>query len=692
MLPTPADDSDAEPSGPATELEPRWLRALAFGGAAAVAAFGAVGVVLAVAGVARPVLVFPLGAIAWVLLVFVGRPVLAAPGSTRASAHAVGAAAVAFIAGVALWNAKHASQHVLINRDGGDYTNAAKWIAAHGNLRVVAAAGPFAHQTGLAFGSFGVYPGSDGALSFQFPHLLPAVLAQAHAAGGDRLMFATPALLTAVALLALFVAAWRILRVPWIALAAVVTFAFLLPEVSFSRDTYSELPTQVFLFTAVWILAARDAFRKPRVALGAGLLLGALQMARIDAMAELLGVPLLFALIWATAHPEERRSVARSAGACALGIAPGFVIGLVDVDLRSHQYLHDLRRDVKQLAAAMVGAIVVAIVIVAVTPLIERRRLRMARVVPPVAGAAVAVAGLSAWFVRPRVQHTHGARNALVEGLQMAAHVPVDGTRTYAEHSMVWMGWYLGPVTLLAALAFAGLLVASLLRGRSRRWLSVLALLGPASAIYLWRPNASPDQIWVMRRFLFSALPLLTLLAFGLVAALVRARACRVPRVVRVGIALVLTLAAIAYPLWILRPVRDLSEQRGDVAAVRATCSTVGRPSAIVLLQSPTGLMDQWAPQTLRDWCDVPVAILPKAVRDRRALLTRLATRWAATGTKLWVVADEPATISAVIPTAAVRSTPDVVTPFFLERALVRRPSHYESQHFSLSMAPVPTR
>ena len=119
-----------------------------------------------------------------------------------------------------------------------------------------------------------MYPNASGTLSFQFAHLLPALLAQAHVLGGDRLMFAATPMIGGVALLAFFVAAWRLLRNPFVALAALVSFAFLLPVVSFSRDSYSEIPMQLLVFTALWILTDRVPFLRPRVAFVAGLFLG----------------------------------------------------------------------------------------------------------------------------------------------------------------------------------------------------------------------------------------------------------------------------------------------------------------------------------------------------------------------------------------------------------------------------------
>src|SRR5947208_6034492 len=137
--------------------EPRWLRALAFGAAAAVAAFGAVGLTLAIAGAYRPWLAFLLGAVAWVALLALARPILVAPGSTARSAHGAGGIAVVFVGAIALWHAAHASQHVLINRDGGAYANAGRWIAREGSLRVLPAVGPFAHESGLTFASNAMY-------------------------------------------------------------------------------------------------------------------------------------------------------------------------------------------------------------------------------------------------------------------------------------------------------------------------------------------------------------------------------------------------------------------------------------------------------------------------------------------------------------------------------------------------------
>jgi hypothetical protein len=255
---------------------------------------------------------------------------------------------------------------------------------------------------------------------------------------------------------------------------------------------------------------------------------------------------------------------------------------------------------------------------------------------------------------------------------------------------MVWMSWYLGRVVLAAAIVAAALLLRDLLRGRRLYTLAGVALLGPASAVYLWKPNISTDQIFVTRRFLFCAFPLFTLLAFGLVAALLQWMPKKIPRAVPVAVALFIAGAGIWYPISNLRKVPNITEQRGDLLALREACQTLESKGAVVILENPAGLLHQWAPQPLRGWCDVPVAVMPPELPDREAALTKLASEWKAEGRKLWVVADTPETITAVLPGAAVQETTVVTNPFFLRRTVVHRPGEYSPEQFSLALAPVP--
>ena len=162
----------------AGEAPPGWLRLLALATAAGVLSFGAVGLLLAVNGWYRPALAFPLGAVGWIVLLVLARPVIVTEASASRGAHVYAAIGVVAILAITVWNAAHASQHVLVNRDGGSYANTARWIARDGSLSVKPRVGPFANPPTVGFDSFAVYQMPDGTLQFQFAHLLPVVLAE----------------------------------------------------------------------------------------------------------------------------------------------------------------------------------------------------------------------------------------------------------------------------------------------------------------------------------------------------------------------------------------------------------------------------------------------------------------------------------------------------------------------------------
>ena len=326
--------ADTQPT--AEIAPPPWLRLLALASAAGVLCFGAVGLLLAVNGWYRPALAFPLGTVVWVAVLVLAWPALVPKLAVSREAHVYAAIGVGAILAITAWNATFASQHVLINRDGGSYANSARWIARDGSLTVSPRVGPFAPDTKLKFDQFGVYQMPDGTLQFQFAHLLPAVLAEAYAIGGDAGLFHAAEVLGGIALLAFYLLAWRLFRRPLFALAAMLALAFIIPQISFSRDSYSEIPSQILLFTALWLLVSPRIVPSWRVALTSGLFLGALEAIRIDALVFLIGVPVFLAVAWLRAEDRvARRTLLVSMAAFVGGLVPGMALGLVDLTRHS---------------------------------------------------------------------------------------------------------------------------------------------------------------------------------------------------------------------------------------------------------------------------------------------------------------------------------------------------------------------
>ena len=660
--------------------EPRWLRITAYAAAATVAGFGSSGLALAIVGAYRPVIVGLLGSIATLALIAVAWPALARPTVSSRPQHLWAIGAVVLVIGVTAWNGQHVSHHIQINRDGGSYTNTGRWIADHGSLRVSPRVGAFADRS-FVFAGAAVYEMADGTLEFQFAHLLPALLAEARSVGGDDLMFRAPALLSGVALLAFFVLAWRLIGVPKFALAATIALAFTIPQVSFSRDTVSEIPTQVLVFTALWLLTTRGRLPSMGATAAAGLLLGLTQAVRIDALILLMGFPLLGAIAWLRSNSADRRGIARRAVVFAATLVPGVALGYTDLILRSGHYWTDLSGQTRSLLFAS-GLVALSSVVIMITwPRIRSRVPVRAPMLAAGATVAMLLVGFGAWIVRPHLQTTRNVDVGFVPALQALEGLQLDATRGYYEFSMHWMAWYLGPITVAAAIVGAALLLRAFVLGRRAYALPVIACLAPGTVLYLYNAKAFSDQVWVMRRFLVGAIPLFILLAASLAGAIAKMR-WRGHTVLAVGLA----FAMVAYPVWTVIPVRDMTEQRGFLSPVLDACQTIGDDAAVVMVGSPA--LAQAIPQALRSWCGAEVAVLPS--EPDAITLERLAQEWSADGRDLWVIASRPESIQAVLPTATPTTTPLVVNNHLLEATIARRPDGYTTQGFSLSLARVP--
>ncbi len=687
--------------------DPQWLRALVFGLAALVASLGASGLFLAAIGRYTLALALILGVVGFAALCVAAYPLLAKQGAVTAAANACAVLAVVAILGITVWNVSNASEHVLIIRDGGTYLNAGKWLAGHDTLEVDAFVGPFAKNPAVSVGAPGVAHSSDH-LNFSLEHLVPVLLAEAQGVGGDGFMFALVPILGGVALLAFYALARRVLRHPIAALGAMLCLAFLMPQLSFSRDSMSEIPVQVLLFTGVWLLCDRRVFSRRGAAVAAGFLLGLVQATHIDGLAFLVGLPFVCLVGWWRTDPDQRREVGRSVIACWFGVAAGVALGFLDLSRLGPGYLRSLRSNVDRLVGAGVASMVVAVALAlwlrkrTAAQLQPRRRFERMR--PSAAFFAcevVLIGGFGAWFLRPYLETTHGKANGVVGGLQRRSELAFDPTRQYFEHAVAWASWYIGPITLTLAIIAAALAIRSFIRGELSVPVQVVALiLGPAALLYLWRPSISPIQVWAARRFLPAVFPILILAAFGLLCYVADSDHLGWDELRRLG-ALVLGVAAVAFPLYTILDVSRLTEQRGFPVVLEDVCHSIGRTAAVILPQEPNGSIWLYGPQTIRSFCDVPVGIMYSgdatnlvAHRSKGKLsapvLRRLARDWAAEGRVLYIVATSRQTITKLFPAAAVEMTRPATNPYLLGRSLTERPNEYRSDPFRLAVARVP--
>ena len=687
--------------------DPRWIRVLAFAIAAAVAAFGAVGLLLAVVGWYRRPLALGFGSLVFVGLCVAARPLLPRRGDVSRAAQVGAVVALVAIVGITIWNISNDSQQVLVIRDGGTYLNAGKWVAAHGTLEVKPFVGPFTPKL-LAASSAGMSRQGNH-LDFTLEHMFPALLAEAQGLGGDRLMFATVPLLGGAALLAFYLFARRVLRHPIAALGATLSLGLLMPQVSFSRDSTTEIPMQVLLFTGAWLLCDRRSLRHRGTAFVIGFFLGLLQAIHIDGLACIVGLPFVGLFCWLKTERDDRRRVGWAVAFAGLGATVGASLGFLDLVVRSQLYLRTLRTDLVRLS---VGAVVAIAAAAGLFVLVRRWSRRVADLVPRlqrgqrpaalVAAGVVAVGGFGAWLVRPHLQTVRGAPNIVVKAVQLRTHLPIDPTRRYFEHSVEWASWYLGPITLTLAIAGAAYATHAFVRGTLRTPSQVAGfMLGPPALLYIWKPSITADQIWSTRRFLPAVFPILVIAAFGTLCVLAaRDRLGRTDarRVVAFG----LGALAVVYPMYAIRNVSRMTDQRGYPPVVQAACRIVGTSGAIVVPQEAAPLTWLYDPQTLRSFCNVPVAImlsgqksalstrLPGGKLDPR-LLRALARDWAQQHRTLFIVAGRAQTIRKLFPGATIRVVPGRANPHLLVQTLVSRPDAFQTERLAFAIARVPT-
>jgi hypothetical protein len=587
---------------------PGWLDLLARSAAFAVVSLGLVGLPLALLGQFRraptalgAALVFTALTLLWHRWQRAGeraRPV----GRT---ATAAGVLALGISLGSAAVNGSQHYSHLLVDGDPAVYVVTGAVLARTGELTVPTQnATLYGGNDTVNHAGAGWFPSEDEPTVYpQFFHLLPVLLAVGHWLGGlDLLLLVTP-LLGGASVLAFYCFAARVVAAPW-ALLATGSLAVLLPQLHFSRDAFSEIPSQLLVFAGLSLLwDVTGPVRRtgpPALAGGlvAGLVVGGSAMARIDAFLYL--VPLAAALILLR---TGRTGLAVIAGALVSA-----AVALVDGYLASPVYVASVQTQLLQ-TAVVLAAVGVAALVARARPAWPARLGR--RLAWPVAGLVVVLAAF-AWFVRPAVEVARDIpdrTNATIAALQEAEGLPVDVPRSYDEQTMHWLAWYAGPVTLALGVLGLAWLTARLLRGRDLRLAPFVLLFGLATAVYVWKPGIFPVHYWASRRFLPVTFPGLALLAALVCARLwdagSRSSDVRVRRLAR-PVAGALATAVLAFPLALLPGATLPRSYHGLVPAVEAMCGTL-LPEDVVLLvggaPATTGL-----PQAVQGYCGVAAA------------------------------------------------------------------------------------
>src|SRR6266498_1904576 len=591
------------PAPAAPPLAFRLLESLSLLVPALFAGFSLVAMVLLQFGAFRPVLVLPLGlvgaAVAARGVALTRQEPLAGPGWLD------GAAVLAALAFVA-FNARYSAQNIDVFRDPAIYAITGQWLAHHGSLPIPVHPEVFGPVKGVSFFSQGFDPGSTpGFVHPQFGNLLPGLLAVGGWLGGEHLLLKLNALISGAALLAFYGLVRQYAGRFW-ALAAVGALGVSLPALHFSRNSYSEPVTMLFLVGGLALL--REAQRRGKLtAYGlAGLVLGCAVLARVDGFFFLLAVPVFAATVLAAAPPERRLEAARQVGVFVVAVAVPATVAMANLVKLSPDYLHNLGSELGMIAKAALAVTALGAAAVAIawrTTLLHRIAAAVARWLPAAGALAIvlleAVAATRPLWYAGRTPGATESQTHYITFLQKANHLPLDGTRSYAEQTMQWFWWYYGPVTLALGVLGVALGARWLLKRGDLRLVAPLAMFLPAALLYVTIPSIVPDQVWAMRRYLPVVIPGL-LLAAALVLSLIarRSRAALVT-------ALLLACVMVLFPAYVSARVAGVRDGVPQLVEAENLCNNLPSDAALLL----TGSLANSYQQTARSYCDgVPVA------------------------------------------------------------------------------------
>jgi hypothetical protein len=351
------------------------------------------------------------------------------------------------------------------------------------------------------------------------------------------------------------------------------------------------------------------------------------------------------------ASPGQRRKARLLTWAIAVVTTAAVgTIGWVDLTRHTGGYADDLSADLTRLRHALAASVVVSVIGLLVwvfVPALRRVARRIQRPSAWIAAALVVLAILGLWLIRPLVEVarpslTVSPTMSTTNAIQRRQGLKVE-PRSYAEHSLWWMAWYLGIPALVAAIAGFGTAAWQTVRGRATAATTAVGVLTlGGGAVYWWDPSITPVQLWASRRFMPAVFPGLTVMAVVALAMVVMLpivrRQAPALRWVGAGALLAVLVLPAAMTTW---PLRWQRSQGGFLQPVLDTCDGMRGNPAVVMAGNYESLALQ---QTLRSWCGVPVAAQGSAL-DGGPSAQELASTLKARGYDMYLVGADESTM-----------------------------------------------
>jgi hypothetical protein len=493
--------------------------------------------------------------------------------------------------------------------DMGTYASHAVYMANHGRLDV-----PYPWPATESLPPGFLAPGNvfatEPTMTVRFANLWPAWLAQTYAATGYEGLIRLNVVLGLFALLAIYGLARRFVSAR-IAAVAILFLALNPAQIWVTRQTLSEIPTQLLIWCGLLLLTAYVARGRPGWGLWAGILLGVSAFVRIDA---LLLVPFLLIghALWNVLQPDGYGRPRPTWRWVYLGSMPLFGLALAYYGLFSRPYLVDNATEVLAIAALAIAG-VIGLALTQYPPVMRLARAALAKRALVIGLLGIlAVIALYAYFVRPILPPF-----AVID----APGAIFDGARSYIEDALPNLGNYLTPGIVLGALVGWSLVfLIATRRSRSSVLAPLLIIVLGCTAVYVWNQAAWPNHFWAIRRFIPIIIPAMVVFA-GAAAAVALARLSRPGRRLAFRVSVI---ALALYTAFIGLPSYSVAERQGSYAALQEFASALPPSDQIVALDGIYEAWRYWMPLYLA--FDRPIVPLdPSTEAGRDEALARLA-------------------------------------------------------------------
>jgi hypothetical protein len=389
------------------------------------------------------------------------------------------------------------TESIFLGRDEGLYANHAIYIAHHGRLDVPY---PWPESLDTIFSkAFREIPGffpTNSTMTVQFAHLFPVWLAQAFATFGHHALFRFEAVFALLSISVFYGLCRSVMPKPY-AVIATLFLALNPSEIWLARRTLTEILTQLFIWSGLFIFLFAQRDNSKRLARWAGVLLGFSSLVRIDSFFL---VPLLFfshLVQKIVEDPGDKTSFSIWSPFYQTAL-PVFALVFGYYAFDNIIYLSIFFPLLKQIGILTL-AILLALLASTQVNLKLIKPLFTSRTLLVLTGIALIALTIYAYWLRPNIEPYSTINNP--------EHF-LHGTRDYRENSMVNLAKYLSPPVIFVAMWGWFITLGTIIKKRKDLHLILgIVCFAGFSALYLWRPSIAPDHFWAIRRFVPIVIP-----------------------------------------------------------------------------------------------------------------------------------------------------------------------------------------